>query len=397
MTFPPYLPLYCVLILTMPITYRQEELYDLYGLKDTMVQLIQEYDTIGLCRKMDSKPSLVKLMIDSRDYMVLYREACTISNVEALDVLIGYGFSMDHLNFKDMGDYDMWAGNPVSIALNNSDIPILEKLLSIGFKASCPGCLYSGTPEVCVITTVFRDITISEENFVRILRAADPVDVIESFLKYMNVDFNSSNAQSFLDSICKTIPSMLNLNVSVTRSNKEFVMGMVCSGILDVDSMLQKIMDNMLGYSYNFFYAGAHGSIIQVSELRDFTRELLDLGADTEKVMNISATLVYNELSSVIGGGVYTTGSIFDILGSSRENKNITIDTIVDTKMCTRKHIDELFVAIDYLYDYVRYVRRQPFIRKKVVGVGGEYIDLLTARFLTLESPIFSRIVTYLV
>jgi len=346
---------------------------------------------------LERRPSLTNIMIERKGYMIMYREACNYENFEAIDILLYYGFTMNHLDFDSMGGYDMWLGNPVSIALNNSNVVLLEKLLKIGFKASCPGCLYSGTPDVCVITSVFRDISISNDSFVRILRASRSEDVVASFLKYLSTDFNPANAQEFLDAVCKTVPSISMINVSITRLNKNFVMGMVSEGILDTDNMFREVLDTMLGYTYNFFYAGAHGSIVRVGELRDCLVFLLGFGADTERNLNLSSTLVYNELSLDMKGSVYTRGSILDILVSSRENKHVTIETVVETHMCSRIHIEELFSAIEYLYNYVRSLRRQPILHKKVRGVEDKEVDILIQRFLSMDSPIFSKIVMYLI
>jgi len=395
----------CIFFIMMPVLYpiiKQQDLYDLFGLKDRLVELIQTHEYIGLCEELSHKPDLIKLMVKRKGYMVLYREACLHGNIEALNILERYGVVPDKSEeYHHMGEYDMWLGNPLSISLTNSDVDFIEKLLNLGFKASCPGCSYSGLPEVCVVTSAFRDSSIPKEGFARILRASNPKDAIASFENYLVKDFDENTAYNFLDSMCKSVPSMYLMDISITKNNKDFVMGMVDSGILDIDNVFCKLLDMMLGYTYNFFYSSAHGNIIKIDEIKDCIKHLIFLGADTQKVLRISSTLSYTDLFGDSLGDVvnmnYTRGSAFDILGSSLKHRDITVDTVVDTKMCTAIHIENLFFCIEEIYKYIRYTRRQGFVRKRIRGIEeGEVLDYCVERFLGIESHIFARIVTYI-
>ena len=375
-----------------------------------VVDLIFSHRNKDLVEFLDTNIEATNYAIDQLVYEIFYTSACESGNEECLTILSSYGFDVKAIHWTRIheDEHDNWKYSPLAIAFKNMDVSMICNLAKMGFRASCPHCIDRGQSSTCILYSLFTlnyvDVTINELE--DIVKCFDADEVISSFKQLVETNsFENDRVYTVFTIICKCVPMLSNSldTVTMTRSNKEFIISLTKNGFVDVTSVLESTLNLLMGTSmYNLFLSERTYNIPTVEELNFIMKSLIDLGADTTKVMTLDFSFIENSLPRVVSDPVSifdrdrSFGSFEDIIRSSIENKSKTLDCTFYSDMCI-----SIFDQIEELYAHVKFRKRLGFISKRILYARNpenlyENIDL-SSIIVGVESPVFSEIMSYII
>jgi len=356
-------------------------------------------DNEKLSSTLGANNDLNMLLIEDRGYEILYSKACRIGNTGSLYILRDHGFEVKHIHYELIyeDEHENWQTSPLAIAFERFDVDMMCILLEMGFKASCPVCIDMCCPKTCIVYSMFtvNYRKIGLENLERIIKASDKYEVLASFEKYIDrTNRNIERLDIIFEIICRTIPTFDLSNVSFTVDNLIFVTDLVNGGFINLDTILEKTVNFLMGsYIYDIFSGERRFNIPTSEEMKNIIKNLIDLGADIDKVMTLKFSFFRTTLpESDDKSGSY--GSLVEILRSIIVNRNDTVDSVFFGG--EGGLITELFENVVELYEYVIYTKRMGFISKRIRGIGeDEIVDFVTDTIVNVESCIFANIMKF--
>jgi len=362
---------------------------------------ISSHDNDTLLVALEENTDLNILLAESKEYEILYSKACTYMNTDSLYILRDHGFDIEGIHYELIyeDEHDNWQNSPLAIAFNRFDVDMMCVLLGMGFKASCPVCIDMCCPTTCI---VYSMLTVNYEkiglkNLERIIKASDRSEVLASFEKYINrIHTNVERLDIIFEIICKCVPIVELSNVSFTVDNIVFVTDLVSGGFVDLDIILEKTVNFLMGsYIYDIFAGERRFNIPASEEMKDIIIFLIDLGADTDKVITLKFSFFKTTLpDSPDRSG--SCGSLIEILRSVIKNRDDTTDSIFFGG--EGGLISDMFENIIELYEHVIKSKRMGFISKRIRGTGDEEdVDFVTDTIVNVESGIFASIMKYVV